>query len=177
MLLDSLPPEAYQGSAVDEATFSAIAPRLLREAAGLEQTSPSGTAASPSTIADVVELVRRPEWTDAIVAQVAAQLTVMLLNAQALAHHVPVGSFDGPTAIIAAGGPRSPVFDALGMGRATAWDWRTRLTGPVWHTAVPGDHYSFIRSGVSAAARAFDTALSEAVLGVLGPAPRFRSSV
>jgi 3-oxoacyl-(acyl-carrier-protein) synthase/thioesterase domain-containing protein len=159
VLLDSLPPEAYQGIDTDEAAFSAMAPGLLGEVLELEPTAARGTA-PPTTIDEVVGHVRQANWTDATEDEVRSQLTVMHLNIRALAAHRPTRTFDGPTSILAAGGPRSPVFDALGVGPATALDWSARLTGPVRSVVVPGDHYSSIRAHAADLARAFDDVLS-----------------
>src|SRR5207247_6051397 len=86
VMFDSHPPEAYVGGHASDSDFLAAFPALVR--AILPETDVDVDAV-PASLADAVRMVRMPDWTDAVAAELARFFGIWQHNHEALKRWYP----------------------------------------------------------------------------------------
>lgn len=160
-LFDSLPPESYRDTPRTHAEALEAAPVLLRSLAS--RTSPARQGeARPTTIAEAVDLVKLPCWTEVSLRAYERFLSAWMDHCAALARYRPASRFTGPVTVFAARAPRPEVFALMRVAEIPMRAWSAHVDGPVTVHEVDGDHYSmFGRSAtVRALAACFDDVMS-----------------
>ncbi|MGY1638680.1 beta-ketoacyl synthase N-terminal-like domain-containing protein [Geodermatophilus sp. SYSU D00742] len=160
VLFDAHPPEAYVGGAVEGTGYVAAFPVLLR-ALFPDVVVPDGP--EPRSLAEAIDAVRRPSWSDSTVRELESFFTVWRHNHEALKRHYPDGRVRADVVLLRASEEEDTDLERLGIRRLGKELWRRHVAGDLRLVPVPGDHFSMFRDPrhVGAVARAFDAVLRE----------------
>jgi thioesterase domain-containing protein len=145
VMFDSHPPEAYIGDPVPDSAYLEAFPHLLGYLFD-DVVIPPG--AQIGSVADALEAVRRPTWSDSTVKELQNFFEVWRQNHQALKRYYPDQRLEAPVTIIAAAEPEDPrVLALLGIRDEPVQRWRGHLAGDLVVTETSGNHYSMFRDG------------------------------
>jgi phthiocerol/phenolphthiocerol synthesis type-I polyketide synthase E len=158
VLFDAHPPEAYVGRALDGAGYLGAFPVLLR-ALFPDVAVPGGP--EPTSLAEAIDAVRRPSWSDSTVRELESFFTVWRHNHDALKRWYPDGRVRADVVLLQASEREDANLERLGIRRIGKEAWRRHVAGDLRLVPVPGDHFSMFRDPrhIGAVARAFDEAL------------------
>ncbi|MFF8848073.1 beta-ketoacyl synthase N-terminal-like domain-containing protein [Streptomyces sp. NPDC015127] len=158
ILLDTLPPQVHARDFSDE-EFLRTFPALLATTLGLPQPAPA--LAQISTPEKAIEAVRQPNWSPATVRELRSLYDVWRISARALSTHRP-HPYSGQIHLLAAAQPLPPGQTGLPSTTVSVDDWRPYLTGDLYLTTVPGDHFSMFHADhLPALTAAYDRALQQ----------------